>query len=275
MFGEGDQTRTIALIAEGLTAVLAQVAELLKDVECLVRNERFARAWFIIATADEELGKCHLLLDCARLNVAKHQSCLNTISKAFYDHVDKYAYMRLWRMGHPENHPWWTVKDAFDAFNSDRVEFWTASSSFDEPPTEPDMPHNTYFSRELNLYIDVLPSGGWTSPPEEWARHKFDEINGEFELRNQTKTHWAAFDSLVRGRAMTNEALQIVNGIWRERYIGPKQQRVDLDSIWKKTATAVSGASHLRPEDVLVSPICFWPCYDALRANRRRVVFSE
>ena len=67
-------------------------------MECLVERERFSRAWFIIATADEELGKCHVLLDCMRLDV-RHSSSLKKLSQAFYDHIDKYAYMRLWRFG--------------------------------------------------------------------------------------------------------------------------------------------------------------------------------
>ena len=67
LFGDGDQNRTLALIADGLATVLNHVAALITDVEVLVGASRYARARFLIATADEELGKCHLLLDCARL----------------------------------------------------------------------------------------------------------------------------------------------------------------------------------------------------------------
>src|SRR5208337_3149335 len=84
LFADGDQNRTLTLIADGLATVLNHVAELLTDVEVLVGANRYARARFLIATADEELGKCHLLLDCARLGVQKHPSDLKVLSKAFY-----------------------------------------------------------------------------------------------------------------------------------------------------------------------------------------------
>jgi len=176
LFGGSDQDRALASIADGFPVILDHVAELLTDVECLVERERFARARFLIATADEELGKCHVLLDCARLDVQKHTSDLKNLSRAFYDHIDKFAYTHLWRFCELKSLWWWNMEEALKTFNIERVRFWKATSpSFDEPPDEPDMPHETYLDREMNLYADVSETGDWRVSPPSCGREWFDK----------------------------------------------------------------------------------------------------
>lgn len=262
--------RTLALIAEALPTILDHVKELLTDVECLVQRERFARAWFLAATADEELGKCHVLLDCTRLAVSKHQSDLRNLSRAFYDHVDKYAYMRLWRWGLPTIFWWWNMDDVFRIFNSDRVRFWRATAySFDEPPDEPDLPHNTYFAREQNLYVDIVENEAWyvAEPSDAYAYERFDEVNGEFEIREQTRAHLMAFDVLRDQGALTEQALQAMNAVWRRNYVNRSTSREQLNALWRRTAAAVSKGCTLSEESLLESPLCFWPCYHALQSR--------
>ncbi len=269
MFAHGNQDRSLALIAGGLSAILDHVGELLAEVECLVDHERFARARFLISTADEELGKCHVLLDCARLDVQVHESALKKLSRAFYDHVDKYAYMRLWRFAGSGRFPWWRMDEALKVFNVDRVKFWKATGQAEEPPDEPDMPHDTYFSREMNLYVDLLESGAWWAAPaaDPYARHQFESLNGEFELRNQTKSHLDALDTLRKGQAITAQALLVLNSIWAKNYVNRDTPREKLDALWRKTAKAVSGVCSLNEGALLASPLCFWPCYHALQTR--------
>ena len=134
-------------------------------------------------------------------------------------------------------HSWWTIDDAFKVFNIDRVRLWKAtSSSCDEPPTEPDMPHDTYFSRESNLYVDILENGGWSVPASSWARHQFNEPWEQFELRHQTKSHLAAFESLKQGGALDNSALLAMNGIWKGHYVNEDTQLTELHDLWCRTA---------------------------------------
>jgi len=279
LFADGDQNRTLALIADGLATVLNHVAELLTDVEVLVGASRYARARFLIATADEELGKCHLLLDCARLEVQKHKSDLKVLSKAFYDHIAKYAYMRLWRFGSPRSNTWWNMEEACGIFNSDRVEFWKAiSGSVEEPPDEPDMPHSTYFHREMNLYVELLETGEWWVSPPSYGEHEFDRALSlrhrssrgsivTFELRDQTRDHLEAFDTLRNGRALSEQALRAMNDVWRQTYVNRSWKRDQLDALWERTAEAVACASALACGDLLASPLCFWPCNHALQTR--------
>jgi AbiV family abortive infection protein len=270
LFDRNEQALTLRLLADGLTTILDHVRELLTDAECLVRSDRFARAWFLASTADEELGKCHLLLDCARLDISKHQSDLRILSRSFYDHVDKYAYMRLWRWGPPTTFWWWSMDDVFRIFNSDRVKFWKATAySFDEPPDEPDMPHNTYFAREQNLYVDILETGSWyvAEPSDGYARERFDEVNGDFETRKQTTAHLMAFDKLRRQGALGEQALQALNAVWSPHYINRATSREQINTLWLKTATAMSRFCDSTEENLIASPLCFWPCYNALQSR--------
>jgi AbiV family abortive infection protein len=268
LFGHGDQHRALALVADGLATILGHVRALLTDVDCLVDCERFARAQFLIATADEELGKCHLLLDCARLDVQKHQSDLKKLSEAFYDHIAKYAYMRLWRFGQLKTHSWWDMDDALKCFNIDRVRFWKATSgSFDAPPDEPDMPHDTYFHREMNLYVDIGETREWWVSPPSYGRERFDKSIGPFEERKQTQDHLLAFDKLRVGNAITEQALQTMNGLWRGHYVNRDWRRGQLDVLWDKTATALLRVCTLKEGEIMNSPLCFWPCYYSLQTR--------
>ena len=279
LFGHGDQNRTLALIADGLVTVLNHVAELLIDAEILVGGGRYARARFLIATADEELGKCHLLLDCARLDVQKHESDLKNLSRAFYDHIAKYAYMRLWRFGSPLSYSWWDMEQPVGIFNSDRVEFWKATSAwYDEPPDEPDMPHNTYFHREMNLYVELLATGHWSVSPPSYGEHEFDRSLSlryrssqgsilTFELRDQTSHHLEAFSALTKSGALSEPALQAMNDVWRKNYVSKASHRNQLDALWQKTADAVTRSCSFDRGDLLASPLCFWPSYHALQTR--------
>jgi hypothetical protein len=169
------------------------------------------------------------------------------------------------------------MEQAFSIFNSDRVQLWKASSSDDEPPTEPDMPHGTYFHREMNLYVDLLESAGWWVSPPLYGEHEFDQSLAlryrdrgsilTFEVRDQSRHHLGAFDKLIGGGALSGEALGAMNDVWRNNYVNEDWKRDRLDALWQQTAEAVAEASALRPDDLLTSPLCFWPCYHALQTR--------
>jgi AbiV family abortive infection protein len=269
LFGQGDQQRLIALIADAFPVILDHVGALLADTDCLVRGERFARAHFLIATADEELGKCHLLLDCARLDIHKHQSDLKKLSETFYDHIAKYAYMKLWRLGQTtKTFWWWNMEEALRIFNSDRVRFWKATSaSIDEPPTEPDMPHNTYFHRERNLYVDINDLGEWWVSPPSYGCMEFDKSMDRYEVRAQTEDHLRAFEKLRVSGALTEHSLQAMNVIWRGQYVNRSWKREQLNDIWRRTAESAAKVCTSTGDDLLNSPLCFWPCYYALQTR--------
>ena len=55
----------IKLICDGIKTILDHVPSLLSDAGLLFDHERYAIARFVVATADEELGKLHILIDAA------------------------------------------------------------------------------------------------------------------------------------------------------------------------------------------------------------------
>ena len=58
-----DSDRVFRRLSEGILAMLDNAKTLLDDAAVFVDAKRFARAQFLIATAEEEMGKVYILLD--------------------------------------------------------------------------------------------------------------------------------------------------------------------------------------------------------------------
>lgn len=158
---------TIEVISRGLSSFLTNATRLLGDVEVLVRAERYATAAFLLATAHEEMAKTYIMLDACRLDFSRHTNVLKALCRAFYDHVIKHAYARV------------ACFSGFADMGHVRV-FWDAEVTRWWPSThpesgEPDMPHDTYFAREMPLYVDFIEyDGAWSVPDSTMGRMKFD-----------------------------------------------------------------------------------------------------
>ena len=63
---------TFEAIASGLIAVSRNATALLEEAGLLAKAERFARAGFLVATADDEMAKSYILLDACRLRSNLH-----------------------------------------------------------------------------------------------------------------------------------------------------------------------------------------------------------
>ena len=88
---------------------------LIPEVRYLVAGAFHARADLILSIANEELGKAHLLLDAARLDVKRHEARLLELCTGFYDHLTKYAYMTVWRSARSGFQDFTRIADRFDS----------------------------------------------------------------------------------------------------------------------------------------------------------------
>ncbi len=142
LFEECTPLRSLDLIAEGISASYNNANRLVSDARYLTDAGRHASAKFILTTAREEMAKSYILLDSCRLDWKKHISVLRRLCRAFYNHIEKYAYMEVLNF--------WNIRSMADAKHIWKIEvkrFWPAASENGEP----DMPHDTFFEREMPL----------------------------------------------------------------------------------------------------------------------------
>jgi AbiV family abortive infection protein len=97
IFARKGRTTTVELLSKGLGACTINAELLLKDVELLLTAKRYARAQFLLATVDKEMAKAHLVLDMCRLSFDNQENYLRQLCRAFYGHVEKYAYNKVSR----------------------------------------------------------------------------------------------------------------------------------------------------------------------------------
>jgi hypothetical protein len=280
LFGHRDQQRALTQVSQGLEVIVGHSRALLEEVDVLVNARRFARARLLTAIASEELGKAHLLLDATRLDISTQEGALNRLCHAFYEHETKYAYMRCWRVSGPiarglsgsgrrpptirrppARRP--SMASVGRDFDCDRVRWWPAGGTPDEPATEPDMPHDTYFDREMNLYVDyVTYNASWSVAGPSDHPSDFDDINGLRDVRAEAREQLGAFEVIQNGGALSPDSLKAFNSVWRGQYVVRQARDEDIVGLWYKAVEQVSRTSSCSSEQLLDSPLCLHPCYD-------------
>ena len=242
-------------LSEGVIAMFDNAKTLLDDASVLVDAKRFARAQFLIAAAQEEMGKAYILLDMCRVDLARHQHVLRHLCRIFYSHVLKHVYLDL------SDHEYPGIQDLSDLqsfFRDNAKEWWPSSPESGEP----DMPHDTYFLREANLYVDVDSSHADT-----WTRANFagvlnslsDSFIPDF-LRKACKT-------LRKLRATQNlwllepAALQIFNKNTKSLLVSEQTTVDELLAVYKRTGMELQTSLGVHPEDFRKSVLHNWPLY--------------
>lgn len=197
---------TASRVSEGISTLSQHLAELRSDIEILVGHDRLSRAAFLLSAAEEELAKVFILLDLMRIDTRKHGDQARALCGAFYDHVRKYAYLAVQR--------WEGLRDmrqAKELFELETKKWFPA----DPESGEPDMPHDTVFLREMNLYVDFIHyDQRWWLPGLADSRDRFTE--------SAYPHSWDAFqqdfDALgvtVTQHLTTPEALSLLNNHFR------------------------------------------------------------
>jgi len=152
LFQSRTDESSLKTISSGILACCTNARRLFDDAKTLTNADRFATAQFLLATADEEIGKVYILLDMLRLDFAKHEGELRKLCGAFYNHLSKHAYTDVLRFPGIWNRALHGVKRRFD---SERRKW----SEGNPESGEPDMPADHLMAREGSLYVEFYSDG--------------------------------------------------------------------------------------------------------------------
>jgi len=149
-------------------------------------------------------------------------------------------------------------------FDRDLVSWWPASAPLGEPPDEPDMPHDSYFEREMTMYVDFTNFGtpNWSVADPLDHPTDFDAIDGLRDVAADARDHLASFEKLLECGALAFESLKAFNSIWRGRNLVRRTGWPKVVKLWQKTAEEVSKIANCLLNELLDSPLCSHPCYD-------------
>lgn len=237
-------------ISEGIYAAIENSNRLIEDVELLLKSKRFASAGFLLATADEEMAKVYILLDMCRLDFHRHENILKQLCRAFYDHVVKYAYNKVIRFPLQFR----DMKHVKDAWITEITRWWPSGYESGEP----DFPHNTYFNREIPLYVDFIEfDRAWHIPDHNTLWYKFDANIGENSL-SKSKNFLKRLNDNKQNGFFSQEALSILNIAFKEQYISEKTEN---DTILKLNEEVKNQLDQHLQKTFYKSSLAEWPLY--------------
>ena len=253
LFG-GDVAQAFQCLSEGIDAILDNATILLDDAGILVDAKRYERAEFLIATAQEEMGKAYILLDMCRVDLARRQDVLRRLCRAFYSHVLKHVYFDL------SAHDYagiWELPQVQHYFRIQAQEWWPGSME----DGEPDMPHDTFFLREANLYVDVDPYAGvWMVPRLPSKSMMFEEVfigspldDARAALQKLRATHELG---LFRG-----DALQTFNERMKTLSVTERTPMDDLTALYQRVGEDLEVGLGVSSSAFEESELHNWPMY--------------
>lgn len=255
LFARRECDETLQLLSEGLVAIVKNADRLIQDVIVLLDAERYASASFLLATADEEMAKSYILLDACRLDFSCHQSVLRCLCRAFYSHIAKHAYNEVARFSgfHNMAH----VKELWDI----GVTRWWPAGSYDSG--EPDMPHETYFAREMPLYVDFIDyDQQWFTPQADTRRYAFEQTlaPGDDDL-SQSKAALGRLQETSSAGLHSPETLLILNETFRSQYIKEETPTEQIDRLYAQVAQRIENKLGIPTERFYASALHEWPLY--------------
>lgn len=253
LFGENAE-QAYSRLSEGITATLDNAEALLNDAAVLVDAKRNARAHFLVATANEEMGKVYILLDMCRVDLARHQHVLRHLCRSFYSHVLKYVYLDLSAKRYLGIR---NLSDVKSHFHVMAQKWWPGSPESGEP----DMPHDTVFLREGNLYVDVdAYSNTWTSA-------NFAGVLTGLSDDFVPDLLQAAYKTLEKLRATQKlglfapGALRIFNRVTKELLVSKQTTMEKLHDVYKRTGRDLETSLGVSLQDFGKSELHNWPLY--------------
>lgn len=240
-------------ISEGLLAVQSNSARLIKDTEILCRAERYGSGRFLLATANEEMAKIFILLDMCRLDFERHQSTLQKLCSAFYDHVTKSAYIKI-----KKHRQFFDMESVERIWEAETKKYWPS----DPESGEPDFPHDTYFDREIPLYVDFIEyDQKWHTPDCGSQKFIFDDQGCFPSVLNEAKNLYKQIETSSNLGLFSHISLGVLNKHFRNKYISTKTKTVDIDNIYKKVAASLDKENLLKKEEFFTLCLHQWPLY--------------
>ena len=252
LFKERTPLESFRLIAEGISASYNNANRLLSDAQYLTDAGRHSSAKFMLTTAREEIAKSFVLLDMCRLDSVKHESVLRRLCRAFYDHIKKHAYMEVidFRNIH-------SMRDVAQLWVIEVKRFWPAPLESGEP----DMPHETFFTREMPLYVDYGDYDRcWLIPTDRddeaffssAGKTRFSQIENRIEK-------WKVAESVG---IVSPNVFAILNTIFKDHYVGESTTVETLGCLYEGMAQRVSKQTGITADLLMDSPVIQWPLYD-------------
>jgi AbiV family abortive infection protein len=211
IFVDCKRDQSIELLNSGIIALINNASRLYEDALVLIKDYRWTGAKIFLTTADEEMAKVYILLDCCRLDFKRHQSVLKKLSFAFYDHTAKHAYMQVIRNANQDS-----IQEIHEEWQNG-IEHW--EDPLDNEIDGPISYHATYFTREIPLYIDFnFLDKCWTDPALDLAEYSQSMGYGQT---------WVEDDLALLQRSKSDgmfsvDVLTIFNEKFKRNYINQK-----------------------------------------------------
>ena len=253
LFG-GDEAQAFQRLSEGIDAILDNAATLLDEAGLLAEAKRYERAEFLIATAQEEMGKAYILLDMCRVDLARRQDVLRRLCRAFYSHILKHVYFDLSAHDYPGI---WELPQVQHYFRVMAQEWWPGSIE----DGEPDMPHDTFFLREANLYVDVDPyARKWMVPPLPAKLMMFEAVFMGSPLDHARAALQKLRATQERG-LFRGDALQTFNRRMKSLSVSERTPTDDLRALYQLAGEDLETAIGVPLSAFKESELQHWPMY--------------
>jgi hypothetical protein len=153
------------------------------------------------------------------------------------------------------------VKGVWDA---EIIRWWPSS---DPESGEPDMPHDTYFSREMPLYVDFIDyDQEWFTPEKDTRRLLFEDTvgyNALCESRNALDRLRRTFEAgLYRADCLT-----ILNEVFRKCYITEATDTKAINRLWENAEQQMESILGIEREIFRSSALKEVPLYHFLSSG--------
>ena len=250
LFASRNGHETFVIISEGLTVLLENADRLVKDAKLLKEGGGYWSASFLGTTAREEMAKSHILVDACRLDFSRQRSVLKRLCKAFYSHIAKYAYYTV--LSFPALYDMEEIKEAW---NNATKRWWPSNSE----SSEPDMPHDTKYLREMPLYVDFGDwDEGWYNPQAQKGTlfisartYTIDEAQQDLDLFRTT--HDAGL--------YKPKSLSTLNDVYKKLFITEKTPMQEIDFVYEKVGQQIEKVLDIPQRKFTGSFISKWPLY--------------
>ncbi len=261
IFENRDEAAIIQLISDGLVAINKNASRLINDVHLLLDSNKYASARFLLTTADEEMAKSYILLDMCRLDFIKYESVLRSLCRAFYDHVLKHAYTKIHRFDgiHDLNH-------AREIWEAEITKWWPNN---DPESGEPDMPHSTFFSRQMPLYVDYIEYDHKWSIPSDDSESRYFKKSNSFDLfsldcLSVSEKYLELLNFADNAGIFKPKSLTILHDTFKNYYIKDNLNKTDLARFYHTIDEKINGGLSI-PKGTIFKTIYFsWPIYHFL-----------
>lgn len=258
LFQNRTEDEALTLLGEGLVSVKDNARRLVTDAQLLLKSKRFSSARFILTTADEEMAKAYILLDMCRLDFSRHESTLRCLCRAFYDHVSKHAYNEVHRFQRIHN-----MAHAREIWDVETTKWWPSNPESGEP----DMPHDTYFLREMPLYVDYIEYDQRWLVPDDGSESFWFERSAGIDSLSVTLKYLAKLEFTYEIGLFDFKCLKIFNEGFKKFYIKENWQESDRIKIYTTITERLVREHSMAANDIVESIYNSWPLYSFLTIN--------